>query len=314
MSSFIDLSQSRCMPPTQTKPGSEYRKRLVRFTLLTLIPALLVTLYGILPVKYANGVAHPGRSRICCQTPADEGFKFEMVEFQSRDGVTLRGWYIPSQNGAAIIVTHGVGENRMGMLKQAAMLARHGYGVLLFDLRAHGESGGEAITFSGEDVLAGMRYLAAHPEIDPGRIGALGASLGGLVSIQAAAGSDGIQALVVDGAGLADFKDEPAPTSLGHLLDLPFQWVAFQVWRLMGVAAPLPVVDALSHISPRPVLLISGTKSAFEKGAMRKFQAAAGPSCTLWEVPEAWHAQAFSVQPEAYEKRVIDFFDHALSK
>ena len=39
------------------------------------------------------------------------------------------------------------------MLSQAAMLHRHGYGLLLFDFRAHGESEGERITFGHLESL-----------------------------------------------------------------------------------------------------------------------------------------------------------------
>ena len=50
-----------------------------------------------------------------------------------------KGWYVPSRNGAAVISFPG----RSGTRLQARMLARHGYGVLLFDRRGEGESEGD---------------------------------------------------------------------------------------------------------------------------------------------------------------------------
>ncbi len=61
------------------------------------------------------------------------------VSFESTDGLTLHGWYIPSRNGKAIIAFPG----RNGPQDQARMLARHGYGVLLFDRRGEGRCEGQ---------------------------------------------------------------------------------------------------------------------------------------------------------------------------
>jgi hypothetical protein len=67
----------------------------------------------------------------------------EDVSFETSDGLTLRGWYVPSKNGAAVISFPG----RKGPQKPARMLARHGYGVLVFDRRGEGESDGEPNIF-----------------------------------------------------------------------------------------------------------------------------------------------------------------------
>ena len=72
--------------------------------------------------------------------PPDQlGVPHEDVNFATRDGLELEGWYVPSRNGAAVIAFPG----RNGPQAQARMLARHGYGVLLFDRRGEGRSEGE---------------------------------------------------------------------------------------------------------------------------------------------------------------------------
>src|SRR3972149_4968729 len=94
----------------------------------------------------------PARTSICCATPADFGFAYEAVTLQTTDGLTLRGWYIPSRNRAAVIMLHGYGGNRTEMLNRAIVLARHGYGALLYDERASGESDGTQRTFGWQDA------------------------------------------------------------------------------------------------------------------------------------------------------------------
>ena len=72
------------------------------------------------------------------------------------DGLRLAGWYVPSRNGAAVIAFPG----RNGPQAHTRMLARHGYGVLLFDRRGQGESEGDphGLGWEGEkDIKAASR-------------------------------------------------------------------------------------------------------------------------------------------------------------
>ena len=85
---------------------------------------------------------------------------FEDVQFTTADGVTLRGWYKPARNGAAVIFVHGGGNNRLWFLPEAAALVRSGFGVLLFDSRANGESAG-ALQSWGDHEPADARAALA---------------------------------------------------------------------------------------------------------------------------------------------------------
>jgi pimeloyl-ACP methyl ester carboxylesterase len=245
-------------------------------------------------------------------TPADLGLDYEEVSFLTGDSLTLRGWYIPSQNQAAILIAHGIASNRMAHVEQAAALARHGYGVLLFDLRAHGESEGDTTTFGGNDVLGAVDYLQKRPDVDPQCIGALGISLGGLVIVQAAAGTDDIRAVVADGTGPALFQDMPRPEKLGDWLWVPFDWVWFATLKRQGVTPAIPVVEALPRLAPTPLFLISGAGKRHERRAMQMYYAAAAEPKALWEIPEAVHAGGWTAHPEEYEARIVSFFDQAL--
>ena len=86
------------------------------------------------------------------------------------------------------------------------MLARHGYGVLLFDRRGEGESEGDPNLFGwqGErDIHAAVAFLQRRPDVDPRRIGGIGLSVGGEMMIEAAAESRALKAIVTEGAAPA---------------------------------------------------------------------------------------------------------------
>lgn len=297
---------------TERRRGCRYWCNLLLVGAAGLLAATLLVAYVALPLIHADSVAHPARVPLCCTTPSDAGFEYEDVSFQAADGTLLRGWYLPSQNGAAVAIAHGAGGNRVGHLAQGAALARHGYGVLLFDLRAHGESEGDTATFGGADLAAAARYLATRNDVDPGKIGAWGFSLGGLVAIQATAETDLIAAVVADGAGPGVFRDEPAPASLVDALWVPFDWVWFQSLSRAGVTAPTATIDLLPRLASLPILFVSGAGQDYERRAMRKYYAAAAGPATLWEIPEARHLGGWKARPDEYEARVVDFFDRAL--
>ena len=100
---------------------------------------------------------------------------------------------------------------RSGPQKQARMLARHGYGVLLFDRRGEGDSEGEPNSWGwggGKDVDAAIEYLQRRPDVDPDRIGGIGRSVGGELMIETAAGNDQLKAVVSEGAGARTYSED----------------------------------------------------------------------------------------------------------
>jgi uncharacterized protein len=99
------------------------------------------------------------------------------VALQGADGTTLRGWYVPSRTGAAVIALHGTESNRNGVAPHARMLARHGYGVLAVDLRGHGDSGGRSTSVPwmlDDDLDSAIAWLSRRDDVDDRRIGAAG--------------------------------------------------------------------------------------------------------------------------------------------
>jgi len=100
----------------------------------------------------AEGALHPGRRRLSAadhsrglQIAAQGNAAFDEVEIAAADGIRLRGWNMRSlqNNGDAVILFHGLSDNRIGTIGCAELFLKHGYSVLMPDARAHGESEGE---------------------------------------------------------------------------------------------------------------------------------------------------------------------------
>jgi hypothetical protein len=236
-----------------TRPSAPFRSRLTHRWGLLLLWTALLTAVGVLAVgleisrRYAYALAHPGCSGPH-RTPADVGISdYREVTFTSQSsalinpgGLRLMAWWLPSKNGAAVILIPGIGQARDGLLDQGAMLARHGYGVLLTDPRpcANPDGAFTAGYTEVDDVAGALAFVQAQPEVDSDRIGALGFSVGGATAIFSAAQSQGIRAVVSEG-NFYNLGDDIANTGGNNTLLESFytQAILFFYRRQTGVDA-----------------------------------------------------------------------------
>jgi dipeptidyl aminopeptidase/acylaminoacyl peptidase len=260
---------------------------------------------------------HPVR-RAATLTPGDYGLPYEELRLDTDDGLRLAAWYVPSHNGAAVIMLHGLGVNRGGDLDLARAMAERGYGVLLPDLRAHGESEGEVSTLGPRevrDVRAAVEHLQNRPEIDRERIGVWGASLGGAVAILAGAQLPDLKAVVAQSAFASvewlvqnQFSNlERMPTWLAPVV------VAMGGWQAGVDTREIAPVRQVGRISPRPLMIIHGERdSMFLVQNAALLAEAAGEPKELWILPGLGHTGLYAADPETYGDRVGAFFDRAL--
>jgi fermentation-respiration switch protein FrsA (DUF1100 family) len=243
------------------------------------------------------------------------GAPYEHVAFTTSDGLVLKGWYVSSRNGAAVVAFPG----RRGPQRHARMLVRHGYGVLLFDRRGEGESDGDPNGFGwalDRDLKAAAAFLQHRPDVEPGRIGGIGLSVGGEMLLQTAAESEAYKAVVSEGAGARSIREElEKPVTLGNWLGIPQSFVLTAGTALFSNHAPPPSLTSLTgRIAPRPMFLIyalHGTGGE-EKLLNPKYYAAAGAPKQIWEIPDASHTGGITARPREYERRVVGFLDRAL--
>jgi dipeptidyl aminopeptidase/acylaminoacyl peptidase len=231
------------------------------------------------------------------------------ISVTTPDGITLAGWYVPSRDGANVIVTHGSNSDRIAMLAEVRLLAEAGFGVLAFDWPGMGGSTG-TIRWDGQTrraLVAAIDWLAARPEVDAGRIGALGFSIGGVVLTQVASQDMRIRAVVLE-APAPDFRD------FVHVAS--GRWGAFSEWfgrlalRDSGLLDPAYEVTALvGKLAPRPVLVIGGTEDKAVPGpSVRKIYDAAREPKALWIVDGAGHGNYAAVAAARYSARLTEFF------
>ena len=177
----------------------------MKWWLKAIIGIVVLVIVAFLGLSAYLGASATRVERVAIEgSPANKGLTFEDVSFLSKsDGLTLRGWYLPSQDSEQIIIMlHGGEMHRadpsIDMLGIAAELIDNGYNVLMFDMRGHGESEGERLSagyHERKDLLGAIDFVKGRGFE---RIGVLGFSMGGATALMTAAESTDIDCVVAD--------------------------------------------------------------------------------------------------------------------
>lgn len=291
------------------KRGRRYWQRLI-FFFFALLAAFPCTVVFIGTFGLSFNYVMPSHSTVI--RPANLPAITQDVTFVGADNLTLRGWYISPQNGSVIILLHGYYNTRMEMLFHALHLSQVGYGALLYDQRGSGESDGSQRSLGWrdvEDVAGAITFLDGKAE----NIAIAGCSVGGQVALRAVARYPELRAVFADGPATVSAADLPPADSFeGRLTFTYHSFIDRLVELQVGMAAPLSLMDTVSQIAPRPILLYAA-EFGNEKFYIRRFQQAAGSNAELWEIPGATHCAGPSAAPDEYARRMIEFFDTHLS-
>lgn len=251
--------------------------------------------------------------------PANLGFEPQEITFESEDGLTIAGWHVPSQNGATIILLHGYGGNRTSAIWHAEHFSQAGYGVLMYDERASGESGGTYRSYGWEDtrdVSGAMRFIfdrAGHDE----KIGILGCSTGADIALRSAAYFPEVDAAWADGASSVRAQDLPSSANpIQVLLKLSNYLLDWMYTVKLDIVPPEPLTHIIDEIAPRPVMLVGGgtPRPLFGSEAdlfTLRYAELAGPNAEAWIIPEATHCNGRRLRPDEYAARMLAFFDDA---
>ena len=243
--------------------------------------------------------------------PPDFAFPIHNVSFQTDDELTIKGWYSPAaDNRSAIILLHGHKGNRWQMYDTARMLRRAGYGVLLYDARATGESEGETTSvgyYETADLTAAVRFLR---ERRVEQIACLGQSQGGATILLAAAKLQGVKCVIAQSS--YDTILNAIDRRYREYFRIP-GWMGgalliFFAEQKLGIDAE--AISPLKEITklPCPLLLISGSADTRTLAAdSERLYDAAPPPKELWMVEGGGHEDLFARTPQEYERRVLTF-------
>jgi pimeloyl-ACP methyl ester carboxylesterase len=238
---------------------------------------------------------------------------------RTNDGVTLRGWYLPtSERRQLIVLVHGMWSSWLEMAALGRDLHHHGYDVLLFDLRGHGQSDPSRLTLGRReriDLRAVMSW-AGTEGFTADRVGWLGYSMGASTLLLEAAQNPEIKVVVMD----SPYGNLPEllKSQLSRHSQLP-SWfnpgILTAARWIYGVRTDdLVPIRAARSWGDRPLLLIHGeSDSIVPVSQAYQLAEAAGASCLTMTLPGVEHVQAYESDPQAYVSLIEGFFQDHLS-
>ncbi|MEN1973720.1 alpha/beta hydrolase [Cellulomonas olei] len=291
------------------------RRALGRWALVAAPLWLVVLLAAAGCLAVALAATHPPHP--AAQRPPREA---ETVTMTAADGVVLAGWYLPSTSGAAVVLRHGSGSTSAAVVAHAQALHAAGYGVLATDARGHGASGGRGMDlgWSGElDIRAAVDLLVHRPDVDPGRIGVVGLSMGGEESLGAAGEDARIRAVVAEGATGRTRGDKTWLADEYGLAGRAQGVLDAVTYGLVDVltpgAPPRTLAESVRRADGTPVLLLAAGTEPDEQSVAGRLAATAPERVEVWTVDGAPHTGALAADPAGWREHVVGFLDRALA-
>jgi dipeptidyl aminopeptidase/acylaminoacyl peptidase len=290
----------------------------------------LLGLYVVLSIAagvyLAEAAIHPhrkpvtGRARYMAMFESYSSSGLENVAIDAAHHAELKGWYVrPNDwNHEAVILLHGVADDREGVAGYSVMFLKAGYAVLLPDSRAQGES---SVTFATYGVLErnDVAQWTAWLRQRMNRCTYLfGESMGAAIALQAMTVTHGLCAVVVEspfstfreiaydriaqttGTGSAFSRTVTRP-----MLEAALLYVRLRYDVALADAQPAAAVAA----SPVPALLIAGMAdhNIPARHAVAIMRTAPAEDA-LWEIAGADHGGAARAAGPMFDSRVLGWF------
>lgn len=242
------------------------------------------------------------------------------VSIATADKATLNAWLIRPHhsNGNAVVLLHGLADNRFGMTGYAQLLLSHGFTVLLPDARAHGTSGGDLATYGlleRNDIHQWVSFLETQDQ--PRCIFGLAESMGAAQLLQSLDTHPHLCAVAVE-SPFSNFREiaydrmgQPfhlgpwfGRTVLRPLVEFAFLRARWKYGLHMDEISP----ENSAAASSIPVLLIHGQIDSNIPVRHSRAIHALAPNTQLWEVPGADHCGAIGAEPQEFERRLLVWF------
>jgi dipeptidyl aminopeptidase/acylaminoacyl peptidase len=280
----------------------------------------------ILAIFFGELAFRPQRVRVRERPSAEArvarfGAALQDVSVVASDGRHLQGWFArPARaNGDAVILLHGVGDNREGMMGFAELFLSNGFAVLVPDSRAQGESGGDFPTYGlkeSNDVHRWFEWLVTQQ--GPKCTFGMGESMGAAILLQSVEKENRFCAVIAE-SSFASFRQIAyvrvgqffhTGAWLGRVALRPAVELAFlygRATRGINLAEASPERSVVgSHV---PILLIHGLADdnipPQQSERIREHNPA---EMVLWEVSNAGHCGVVNADGQEFDRRVLGWF------
>jgi pimeloyl-ACP methyl ester carboxylesterase len=218
----------------------------------------------------------------------------------TNDGVPIDAAHLPGDGELAIVMAHGftLSWQRPAVWRVATRLNRHA-GVVTFDFRGHGRSGG--LSTMGDREIRDLDVAVAYArELGYRSVASVGFSMGASIVVRYAGLVGGLDAAVsVSGPGRWYYRGTRPMRRVHWAVErragrlITRTWLKTRVSPVRWDPVPVPPAEAAARIAPTPFLVVHGDQDLYfpVDHAYQLYEAARDPK-ELWVVPGFGHAES----------------------
>jgi pimeloyl-ACP methyl ester carboxylesterase len=237
---------------------------------------------------------------------------FTATTLVTQDGVPIDTVHLPGPKHLAIIIAHGFTLSwqrpRVWRIARQFNLTA---GVITFDFRGHGRSGG--LSTLGDLEINDLDMAVAYArELGYQRIAVVGFSMGASVVLRHAGLVGGVDAVVsVSGPGRWYYRGTERMRRVHYAVEhrlgrfVTRHWLKTRIDPAGWTLIPVPPAEAAAQIAPVPLLIVHGDQDLYfpPEHARQLYEAAREPK-ELWLIPGMGHAET------ACESDLVDRIAH----
>jgi len=321
------------MPPRRKKARIIflYVKVFIPVIVVTVLAAVGYTVYAVHAVTKSNRTLFSIKD-FPKKLPDNWGkvvsFTWKEVQISGASG-TLNGWvFIRGAGLPGIVITHGLGNSRADMMDLGYRLWERGYNVLVYDLRAHGESTNLVTTLGAsekKDLAAAVEFFKTFkvpspkggevPLVDPNKIGLYGVNVGAYVSLMVGGENDSVKAVVADMPydSVREFAHLRARELFGldnfitnGLLDIGLQINQGGIYDTGSVRSQ--AANYQSKGKSVAVLIAENQSKSLQKASTDVVRALGPSVCEQIDIPKSRNITLAGKDADLYNERVCSFF------
>ena len=239
---------------------------------------------------------------------------YKVLDLNTFDNLRLKGFYKDNNFSKLAIVVHGYGGCHYDVVKQCQIFEKAGYDIFTLDLRAHGESEGDALTmglYESQDLLSWIEQLSSFKDY---RIALYGISMGASTVLLSASDkkAKNIQ-LAIEDCGYDNANREFSYIFAKSKIKRKWLYRIFYKYTKQVKKIDLRQIDIAKSIKnlKMPVLFIHGDKDEFVPTEMvyTLFDSVGTDRKSLYIAKDATHGNAYEVNPKLYEQKIYTFLN-----
>jgi alpha-beta hydrolase superfamily lysophospholipase len=254
-------------------------------------------------------------------SPSDVGLKYSDLHVITTEGYILNGWYVGTEDTTSntILIIHDINESRIIYIDHMRQFHDRGFNVCVFDLRAHGTSGGTEFS-PGIPLVKDVELMvdSALAKKKSRNLVLMGVGIGAAIAVQTAIDDDRCTGIILQSPfnNFENYLDRYAQKKWGIMKDLWYPVLKRKTESLLQYPVKeLDLTEIIKYTAiPQLFIIGSSDEKTYTSETLQVFDASDTEKKELFLVRNAGKQNIAKVGGEQYYNRISAFLLSSLPK